>query len=572
MARILITSALPYINGIKHLGNLAGSLLPADVYARFKRSQGHETLYICATDEHGTPAELAAAEAGVDILTYCEKYHRLQHDIGRAYGLSWDWFGRSSSPQNARLTQHFAEVLEDNGYIEERTDELVYSIDDGRFLPDRYIEGICPHCAYPKARGDQCDNCGRLLDPIELKEPYSVISGSRNLEVRQTRHLYLQQTKLAGPIRDWLGTKTDFASFARSIALKHLDEGLIDRGITRDLAWGVPVTRHGQPRPGFETKVFYVWFDAPIEYIGATQEWADAMGEDWRRWWRTDAGADEVRYVEFMGKDNVAFHTVSFPATLIGSGEPWKSVDVLKAFNWLNWYGDKFSTSQRRGVFMDTALELLPADAWRWYLTANSPEHSDTSFTWDIFQSAVNRDLADVLGNFVNRIAKFCETRFEGVVPEGGEPGPLEQKLYADVAARLEDITAQFEAIEIRKSAQALRGLWVLGNEYLQEAAPWTAIKTDPARAAAVVRTALNLAALFARVSAPVIPFASEQIALALGEPFPPEWPGADVAEALSRVPAGRRITTPPVLFKKIEDAEVAEWTERFAGVEAAEA
>ena len=572
MARILITSALPYINGIKHLGNLAGSLLPADVYARFKRSQGHETLYICATDEHGTPAELAAAEAGVDILTYCEKYHRLQHDIGRAYGLSWDWFGRSSSPQNARLTQHFAEVLEDNGYIEERTDELVYSIDDGRFLPDRYIEGICPHCAYPKARCDQCDNCGRLLDPIELKEPYSVISGSRNLEVRQTRHLYLQQTKLAGPIRDWLGTKTDFASFARSIALKHLDEGLIDRGITRDLAWGVPVTRHGQPRPGFETKVFYVWFDAPIEYIGATQEWADAMGEDWRRWWRTDAGADEVRYVEFMGKDNVAFHTVSFPATLIGSGEPWKSVDVLKAFNWLNWYGDKFSTSQRRGVFMDTALELLPADAWRWYLTANSPEHSDTSFTWDIFQSAVNRDLADVLGNFVNRIAKFCETRFEGVVPEGGEPGPLEQKLYADVAARLEDITAQFEAIEIRKSAQALRGLWVLGNEYLQEAAPWTAIKTDPARAAAVVRTALNLAALFARVSAPVIPFASEQIALALGEPFPPEWPGADVAEALSRVPAGRRITTPPVLFKKIEDAEVAEWTERFAGVEAAEA
>ena len=570
MARILITSALPYINGVKHLGNLAGSMLPADVYARFKRSQGHETLYICATDEHGTPAELAAAEAGQDIFTYCEEYHRLQYEIGRAFGLSWDWFGRSSSPQNARLTQHFAEVLEDNGFIEERTDKLVYSIDDGRFLPDRYIEGICPHCAYPRARGDQCDNCGRLLDPIDLIEPYSVISGSRNLEVRETRHLYLQQTKLAGPIRDWLGTKTDFASFARSIALKHLDEGLIDRGITRDLAWGVPVTRGGQPRTGFESKVFYVWFDAPIEYIAATQEWADATGEDWRRWWRTDAGADDVRYVEFMGKDNVAFHTVSFPATILGSGEPWKTVDMLKAFNWLNWYGGKFSTSQQRGVFMDTALELLPPDAWRWYLTANSPEHSDTAFTWDIFQSAVNRDLADVLGNFVNRIAKFCETRFEGTVPVGGEPGPLEQKLFADVGVRLADLTAQFEAIEIRKGAQALRALWVLGNEYLQEAAPWTAIKTDPARAAVVVRTALNLAALFARVSAPVIPFASEQIALALGEPFPPAWPGADIASELSRVPAGRKIETPPVLFRKIEDAQVAEWTQMFAGAEEA--
>jgi methionyl-tRNA synthetase len=567
MARILITSALPYINGVKHLGNLAGSLLPADVYARFKRSQGHETLYICATDEHGTPAELAAAAAHQDVFTYCEENHRLQHDIGRAYGLSWDWFGRSSSPQNARLTQHFADVLEDNGFIEERTDRLVYSIDDGRFLPDRYIEGTCPHCAYPKARGDQCDNCGRLLDPVDLIEPYSVISGSRNQEVRETRHLYLQQTKLAGPIRGWLETRSEFPSFARSIGLKHLDEGLIDRGITRDLAWGVPVTRGGQPRTGFESKVFYVWFDAPIEYIASTEEWADATGDDWRRWWRTDEGAGDVRYVEFMGKDNVAFHTVSFPATILGSGEPWKTVDVLKAFNWLNWYGGKFSTSEQRGVFMDTALELAPADTWRWYLIANSPEHSDASFTWDIFQAAVNRDLADVLGNFVNRIAKFCETRFEGVVPAGGEAGPLERKLYADVAAQLADLTAQFEAIEIRKSAQALRALWVLGNEYLQEAAPWTAIKTDPARAAVVVRTALNLAALFARVSAPIIPFASEQIALALGEPFPPAWPGADVATELSRLPAGRKVATPPVLFKKIEDADVAAWTERFAGV-----
>ena len=566
MPRILITSALPYINGIKHLGNLAGSMLPADVYARFKRAQGHETIYICATDEHGTPAELAAAEAGQDVFTYCEEQHALQHRVGRAFGLSWDWFGRSSSPQNHALTQHFADVLEDNGFIEERVDKMVYSVADKRFLPDRYVEGTCPHCGHRPARGDQCDNCGRLLDPVDLIEPYSAVSGSTDLEIRETRHLYVLQTKLADPIRAWVDTKADWPSLARSIAYKHLDEGLIDRGITRDLEWGVPVTRGGQPRPGFEDKVFYVWFDAPIEYIAATREWADATGGDWERWWRTDKGAGDVRYVEFMGKDNVAFHSVNFPATILGSGEPWKLVDTLKAFNWLNWYGGKFSTSQKRGVFMDTALELLPADFWRWYLTANSPEGSDTAFTWEQFQSAINRDLADVFGNFVNRILKFCETRYDGVVPAGGEAGDLEHRLYADVSARLADLTAQLEALEFRKAAQALRGLWVLGNEYLTEAAPWTAIKTDPERAAVIVRTGINLVGLFARASAPFIPFAAETTALAVGEGYPGAWPGTDGALELSRIEAGRPVKAPEVLFKKLEDAQIEDWKARFGG------
>ncbi len=566
MARILITSALPYINGIKHLGNLAGSQLPADVYARFKRAQGHEVLCICATDEHGTPAELAAAAAHQDVFTYCEEQHAIQHRVGRAFGLSWDWFGRSSSPQNHQLTQHFAEVLEDNGLIEERVDRMIYSIDDKRFLPDRYVEGTCPHCGHRPARGDQCDNCGRLLDPTDLIEPYSTVSGSTNLEIRETRHLYLLQTKLEGRIRAWLDSKTDWPLLARSIGYKHLDEGLIDRGITRDLAWGVPVARGGQPRPGFEDKVFYVWFDAPIEYIAATREWGEAEGQDWERWWRTDKGADDVHYVEFMGKDNVAFHTVGFPTTIMGSGEPWKLVDTLKAFNWLNWYGGKFSTSQKRGVFMDQALELLPPDNWRWYLTANAPEGSDTSFTWEQFQSAVNRDLADVFGNFVNRILKFAETRFDGAVPAGGEPGPLELKLYADVSAKLAELTQLFDAMEVRKAAQELRALWVLGNEYLTEAAPWTAIKTDPERAAVIVRTGINLVGLFARASAPIIPFSAETTALAVGEPWPGAWPSADGAAELSRIEPGRTVKAPDVLFRKLEDAQIEEWRERFGG------
>jgi methionyl-tRNA synthetase len=567
--RILITSALPYINGVKHLGNLAGSMLPADVYARFERSRGADLIYICATDEHGTPAELAAAAAGQDVATYCNEQHQIQHDIGRAFGLSWDWFGRSSSPQNHRLTQHFCEVLEDRGLIEERVDQMVYSVDDKRFLPDRYVQGVCPRCGFEQARGDQCDNCGALLDPTDLIEPYSTISGSRNIEVRDTRHLYLLQSKMQARIRAWVDEKSrDWPLLTRSIAYKHLDEGLIDRGITRDLAWGVPVTRGGFPRPGFEDKVFYVWFDAPIEYIAATQEWSEATGRDWRSWWRTDAGAADVDYVQFMGKDNVAFHTVSFPATILGSEEPWKTVDRLKAFNWLNWYGGKFSTSSKRGVFMDAALEILPPDYWRWYLTANAPEGSDTAFTWEQFQSAINRDLADVLGNFVNRILKFNEAKFGGLVPEGGEPGPIEIKLYADLSARIAELTSQLGEIELRKAAQTLRAIWVLGNEYLQEAAPWTAIKTDVERAAFVVRTGLGLVALFARLSAPFIPFSARIIAEAVGEDALDVWPSTDAASELARLAAGRTMTVPPVLFAKIEDERVAEWAARFGGAE----
>jgi len=577
MSRILITSALPYINGIKHLGNLAGSMLPADVYARFMRARGHEVLYICATDEHGTPAELAAAKAGQDVRAYCDEQHDIQKRAGEAFGLSYDWFGRSSSRQNRELTQAFCEALDKNGLIEERTDKMVFSIDDGRFLPDRYVEGTCPHCNYPKARGDQCDNCGRLLDPTDLINPYSAVSGSTNLEVRDTKHLYLLQTKVEDKLRAWIGSHTDWPQLALSIANKHLDEGLIDRGITRDLSWGIPVTKDGQPRPGFETKVFYVWFDAPVEYIGSTREMFDAPissggkgdPDGWKRWWRLDAGADYVRYVEFMGKDNVAFHTVSFPATIIGSGEPWKMVDTLKAFNWLNWYGGKFSTSMNRGVFMDQALELLPADYWRWYLIANSPESSDSSFTWEQFQATVNKDLADVLGNFVNRITKFTESKFDAVVPAAGEAGPLEEKLYSDLSELLIEAADAFENMEMRKAAQAVRRIWVLGNEYLQEAAPWTAFKTDVDRAAVIVRHGLNLVRLYAVLTQPLIPSTAEKIAACVDATLPLDWPSADAKVELNRLAPGQAVAAGEVLFKKIEDTQITEWAERFGGTEA---
>ena len=598
MPRILITSALPYINGIKHLGTLAGSMLPADVYARFNRSLGRETLYLCATDEHGTTTELAAAEAGQDPASFCADQHRIQHDLGRRFGLSWDHFGRSSSPQNHRLTQRFAQTLWEHGFLEERTTHQVYSVTDQRFLPDRYVIGTCPHCGYQAARGDQCENCTRVLDPTDLINPRSAVSGSTEIEIRGSKHLFLRQSLFAGKLRSWIESKRgDWPLLVTSIALKWLDEGLQDRGITRDVEWGVPVNAwEWGPNAegalpdieGLAGKVFYVWFDAPIEYIGVTWEWADARAVEeeraaddvaWERWWRLPLAGD-VKYVEFMGKDNVPFHTVGFPTTLMGVNErrdgkggwtsveeyPWKLVDELKGFNYLDYYGGKFSTSLKRGVFMDDALEILPPDYWRWWVTANSPETSDATFTWEQFQAQVNADLADVLGNFVNRICKFAETRFEGVAPDGGEDGELERRLKADVAAKLAELTVHMEEREFRKSATALRQLWVLGNQYLTEAAPWTAIKADRDRAAVAVRTGLNLVALFAKVSEPFIPFAAEKIAEAVGEPFPGRWP--EPGQALGFVAPGRVVAAPEVLFRKVEDAQVAEWTARFGGVE----
>lgn len=337
MPRTLITSAIPYINGIKHLGNLVGSQLPADLYARYCRARGDEVLFLCSTDEHGTPAELAAAKAGKPVAEFCAEMHAVQAEIGKGFGLSFDHFGRSSSPQNHRLTQHFAGALAENGLIEEVSEKQVYSNADGRFLPDRYIEGTCPNCGYDKARGDQCENCTKQLDPTDLIEPRSAISGSTDLEVRETKHLYLRQRSLRDDLSKWIDSKTDWPILTTSIAKKWLNDGdgLQDRGITRDLDWGIPVRRGQEPWPGMEGKVFYVWFDAPIEYIACAAEWSDANGtedEAWWKWWRTDEGADDVRYVQFMGKDNVPFHTLSFPATILGSGEPWKLVDYIKSF------------------------------------------------------------------------------------------------------------------------------------------------------------------------------------------------------------------------------------------------
>jgi len=493
---------------------------------------------------------------------------RFRQKIPDGFRLSFDHFGRSSSEQNKELTQHFAGRLLDQGFIKEVDEKQIYSHADNRFLPDRYIEGTCPNCSYEKARGDQCENCTKQLDPTDLILPRSAISGSENLEVRSTRHLYLMQSYLREKLNAWIEEKRDWPILTTSIAKKWLNDGdgLQDRGITRDLDWGVPVRKGDQAWPGMEDKVFYVWFDAPIEYIACAREWVDAgKGSDWERWWRTDKGADDVSYYQFMGKDNVPFHTLSFPATILGSGEPWKLVDYIKSFNYLNYDGGQFSTSQGRGIFMDQALEILPSDYWRWWLLSHAPESSDSEFTWENFQTDVNKDLADVLGNFVSRVTKFCRSKFGEVVPSGGEYGQREQNLIDNLQLRLDAYQNHMEAVDVRKSAAELRAIWVLGNEYLQSAEPWAIFKDDPNAAAATVRMSLNLIALYGQLSEPFIPDASEILQSAMGQNRPP-WPES-ITDTLEQLKAGDIFTVPDNLFTKITDEQRLTWNEKFSGL-----
>jgi methionyl-tRNA synthetase len=535
MSKFLITSALPYVNGVKHLGNLAGSLLPADIHARFRRQTGHEVLFLCGTDEHGTPVELAAQAAGLPVAGYCARQHAVQADIYRRFGLSFDHFSRTSGAANRRLTQEIFLALDEAGFIEERAVRQAYSGTDRRFLPDRYIAGTCPHCGSAAARGDQCEACTRLLDPEDLIEPRSAISGATDIEFRETRHLFLKLSALESSLRDWLATRHDWPPLVRAIANKWLQEGLRDRCITRDLDWGVPV-----PKAGYEDKVFYVWFDAPIGYIAAALE----SRADWRAWWQ----ADDVTYLQFLAKDNVPFHAISFPATLLGSGLPFKLVDVIKGFNWLTYEGGKFSTSRQRGIFTDVALDWCPADTWRWWLAANAPEGGDTDFTVDRFVDGVNKDLADIFGNLVNRCLSFAASRFGSTVPPRSEAGPLEGKLTSDLEAHLARLRAHHESLAFRKAAEETRAIWKLANAYFSEAAPWSVIGHDRERAATIVSTSIGLVRVAAQVAWPFIPFAAERVLEGLGERV--AWP-----RALDAIPPGRRLSVPPVLFPRLSAA-----------------
>src|SRR6267378_4750905 len=445
-----------------------------------------------------------------------------------------------------------------NGVKHERELSQIWSPLDRRFLPDRYVLGTCPHCGFDSARGDQCDGCGNLIDPTELIGPRSALSGDSALQVRTSRHLFLRQTVLLDELNEWVDGRSGWPPFVISLAKSWLTSELKDRCITRDLAWGIPV-----PRAGFEQKVFYVWFDAPIAYIAATREWAEAgqSDRDWRQWW---LNADDVRYIQFLGKDNVPFHAVSFPATLIGSGEPWKTVDVIKGFHWLNYDGRKFSTSRGRGIFTDQALQELPADLWRWWLIANAPETSDSDFNIGRFVTDVNKDLADIFGNLANRIISFAHQAFEGRIPKGGEPSAQEISLGAELDRRIVSLRAHHEACEFRRAAAETRRIWSAANAYLQHA-PWTTIKSDSARAAVVTRTGLNLVRLSAVVAWSIIPALSKTVLDGFGDTEAvPLWPTVPCGPVLDSG-RGKRVSRLDPLVAKITREKASHLAARFA-------
>lgn len=561
MSKVLITSALPYINGVPHLGHLVGCLLPSDVYARYMRMCGNEVLYICGTDEHGTASEVGALKEGLPVQDYCNKYHDRHVRTYKDFNLSFDYFGRSSSEQNKEMTYHIFEQLDKNGYIAEKTMKQVYSVDDGMFLADRYIVGTCPHCGYEKARGDQCENCTKVLEPTDLINPKSAISGSTNLEVRETKHLFLNLPKIEGKLVEWLKTKEAFwPDVAFSIAKKWVKEGLQPRCITRDLKWGFPVNK-----AGFEDKVFYVWFDAPIGYIGITKQWSDEKPEtrNWKDWW-LDAG--DVRYVEFMGKDNVPYHSITFPATLLGTGENWTKVDFLKGMSYLTFEGGKFSKSEHRGVFAEDAVKEFPADYWRYWLMANAPESSDSSFTFESFVNTINKDLNGVLGNFVQRVLKMTSSKLGNTVPEGGD-FTAEDNVFLETLQKHVDLYLKYmEEMEFRKAVAELRAGWVEGNNYISSMEPWTVIKTDQKRAATILRLCLNLIRIYAILSAPLLPDTSEKMLEKFGLTIKdvPSLKDFDVKKEILALKTGTPFETGDALFERITPERADELTEKY--------
>lgn len=558
--RVFITSALPYINGVKHLGNLIGSMLPADVFARFCRQRGDDVLYLCATDEHGTPAELAAKGVGIEPREYCEKQHEIQSNIYDAFDISFDYFGRSSNLSNHATTQYICEQLLEKGFILEDSTSQLYSIDDQMFLADRYVEGVCPFCGFIDARGDQCDKCSRLLNPEDLERPRSTISGSENLELRSSNHLFLDLQRLSERISIWLSEKKDWNPIVRSIADKWLNEGLQARCITRDLSWGIPVNH-----PDMPGKVFYVWFDAPIAYISTTKDWANSINkpEEWKKYWESSTYA---KYYQFMAKDNVAFHSIMFPGMLLGASCQWRLVNEIKAFNWLNFYGDKFSTSRKHGVFLDEALEEYPADYWRYWLLANAPESSDTTFTFESFASTINSDLNGKFGNFILRVSKLAERYHGNYIPVGGQPTGQEKSLALNLSKLIVKYYENIRALEFRKATERLRDIWSVGNVYIAETEPWRVIKEDPERGSTILRTGLNLIDVFCFLALPIIPATCKIIRTHIClDPF--ETGDLECQDSLELILAGnegRYFDVPDAPFSRISTEDVERLTRKY--------
>ncbi|MGP1594300.1 MAG: methionine--tRNA ligase [Treponema sp.] len=583
MKRKLITSALPYVNNIPHLGNLI-QVLSADVFARFCRLRGYDALYVCGTDEYGTATETKALEEGKTPRELCDYYHTIHRDIYHWFNISFNYFGRTSTPQQTEIVQDLFKHIEKNGFIKEHTIEQLYCPHCARFLADRYIRGLCPHCNYDDARGDQCEHCGTLLDPTELHSPRCSTCGGTP-EPRTTKHLYIDLPGIVPQYKSWMETASkegQWSNNAVQMTKGWLRDGLQERAITRDLKWGIPV-----PKAGFDDKVFYVWFDAPIGYISITKCLTDSAGGDWKDWWLNQK---DVELFQFIGKDNIPFHTVIFPSSLIASGQDWVKLHHISSSEYLNYEAGKFSKSKGIGVFGSDAKESgIPADMWRFYIFYNRPEKNDTQFTWKDFQERVNSELIGNLCNLVNRTLTFISRYYDGAIPQTDgmqsardDIRTVTAQLRSTAEKSVAEIAQLLEQAELRDAFHKVFALSSVANKAFQDGEPWKNREADSEKAAALLNELCYIIKDLLILMHPYMPEYADTVAGFLGIRI---WSGtvfdaaAPLQQPLQSVPdhslswnnllERSGLTTvekPAIIFKTLDDAVIQEYRERYAG------
>ncbi len=551
--RYTVTSALPYANGPVHIGHLAGVYIPADIYARYLRLKGENVVFIGGSDEHGVPITIKARQEGIGPQQVVDKYHHMIKDSFGKFGISFDVYSRTSAPIHHQTASDFFRKLYENGRFIEKESEQYYDEETRHFLADRYITGTCPHCGFDRAYGDQCENCGTSLSPTDLINPKSVLSG--NLPVMKlTRHWYLPLDQYESWLREWIleGHKHDWKSNVYGQCKSWIDQGLQPRAVTRDLDWGVKV-----PIEGTDGKVLYVWFDAPIGYISATREWGQTTGNDWEKYWKSP----DSKLVHFIGKDNIVFHCIIFPAMLKAEGS-YILPDNVPANEFLNLEGDKISTSRNWAVWLHEYLEEFPGkqDVLRYVLCAAAPETKDNDFTWKDFQARNNNELLAIFGNFVNRTLVLTHKYFDGKVPAAIRLIDEDKKALEALAGFPEKISQSLENYRFREALAELMNVARLGNKFLTDAEPWKIFKTEPDRVATILNISLQICASLAILSEPFLPFTAQKLRalLNLNQNL---WRQAGASNVLD---AGHDINEPFFLFEKIEDSQIEAQVEKL--------
>ncbi len=576
MNRRLITSALPYVNNIPHLGNLL-QVLSADVFARFCRSKGYDTMYICGTDEYGTATETRALEENKKPRELCNYYHAIHKDIYQWFDISFDNFGRTSTEQQTEIVQSLFKMLDERGFITEKTSTQLYCPKCERFLADRFVSGTCPSCGYEDARGDQCEHCGKLLDPTELQNPRCSTCGTTP-EPKETKHLYINLPAIQAEYGPWMEDTAEKGQWSKNsvqMTQAWIRDGLQERAITRDLKWGIPV-----PKEGYENKVFYVWFDAPIGYISITKELTDKLNNpdiDWKAWWlpsesNASNAKNPVDLFQFIGKDNIPFHTVIFPSTLIGSGKDWTKLYHMSSTEYLNYESGKFSKSKGIGVFGSDAKESgIPADAWRFYEFYNRPEKSDTQFTWKDFQEKVNSELIGNLGNLVNRTLTFVSRYYDGVIPEG----KIDEALWAEIKTSEQKITENLEWANLKDAFKEIFVISSIANKAFQDGEPWKTRNTEPEKAASLIMNLCYVIKDLMIMAHPYMPqYAAKVLSFFGKKPYnslvgKPAEEGCLNWNDLGKLEGLTTVNGNEIYFKPLDDKATEAYRQRYAGSQA---